>query len=122
MPEWNVTQNVVTIISIKEILFCAFFLYLYLRKKIKVFLWISLVLLISAIIVYVDIGVPYYIKLILTIILLLIALAKDYKEINMLEKSGKTVYQVLKPDKIDLFALIIFLIAWTLLKELILKH
>lgn len=74
-------------------------IYLYYRKKMQLFLWLSIVFLLDCAIL--NMSIAYYIKFITFIVMIVISLIVNRHEINNLEKSGEKAATVFKIDNID---------------------
>jgi hypothetical protein len=102
--------------EIRMLLFGLFFLYLYFRKKYKVFLSMTFAFFAFTLVSYLMPSVAVGMKILILIGFFILVLAFNFKELNALDKSGKTAYEMFKPDRIDWSVFFAFLIIWVLLK------
>lgn len=121
MSDWNVSNAFITMTSVKMAILSAFFIYLYFRKRIRTFISVACALFISALIIAGAAQIQYYIKVIIIIMILLVSVFINYKEINLLTAGGRSTRDILKPDKVDLFVAILLIIVWAIAKRLLLN-
>lgn len=65
--------------------------------------------------------IQYYIKVMIIIIILLVSVFINHKEINLLTSGGRSTRDILKPDKVDLFVAISLIIVWAIAKHSLLN-
>ncbi len=107
------------LLNVLEMLFIGFFfLYLYIRKKFKVFIYLMTACFIYSIIFYSAPNITQGVMVLILIGLFIFVIVFNFKDINELDKSGKSVNEILQPDKIDWFVFFVFLSVWLLLKAL----
>jgi hypothetical protein len=121
MSDWNVSDAFITMTSVKMVIFSAFFFYLYFRKRIRTFISLACALMLSSFIIIGAGQIQYYIKVMIIILILLVSLFINHKEISLLTAGGHSTRDILKPDKIDLFVAILLIIVWATARRLLLN-
>lgn len=107
--------NVIAVEDLKFVLIFTYFIFLYCRKRRRAFINIGLcgyVSLFLSIWLQLDKGT----KGIVLISGLVVGFILSYKELESLEKEGIDAKGFLNPDVLDFVVLILFFIAWTIMK------
>lgn len=76
-------------------------LYLYFRKKLNLFMWLSISFLIDLIIVKMNFA--YYFKFVIFLLSIVLPVIVNYKEINALDKTGESASKAFSIDNKDKF-------------------
>lgn len=74
-------------------------LYLYFRKKLKLFMWLSIAFFADFIII--KLSFAYYLKFVIFILSICLPIVVNYKEINTLDKTGESASKAFKIDNKD---------------------
>lgn len=112
----NIVESEKILNELEMIFFGFFFLYLYVRKKFKVFFYMMLACFIYFIISYTVPNLTQGAMILILIGLFILVVVFSFNELNALDKAGKTVHEILQPDRIDWSVFFVFLVAWLLLK------